>query len=138
MSINSIVLAYTAGFLDAEGCFKYIKGGKNSGGCIGISVTNTYRPALERLANAFGGNIRLLLESTEVTKRTYSWEICSKKAADVCLQILPYLKEKRPQAQLLLDFQATVGNSRRLSKEVKECRMKIAEELKKLKHIEYR
>lgn len=98
-------LAYFAGFVDGEGCFGYYTTPR-------VAVTNTYLPVLKELQAAFGGTWSLRgNRSPDVHRTCYAWVITGGHALNAVALLLPYLREKRPQAQLLLDIPAYPAHS---------------------------
>lgn len=124
-------LAYAAGYLDGEGCFTI---GVNWR--IEICCTNTCRDAIQWLKDTFGGSM-----SGEISGRkpgwrpTYQWRVSNQQATDMLIAIKPYLREKAPQADLLLQMRGTVTrNGNKLTPEVLAERNRIRQQVKELKY----
>lgn len=94
--------AYIAGFIDGEG---YI--GISGYSTIVLSISNTYKPTLEWLHTMFGGHIHKDTSRPLLNKfrDKYYWQISGIKAMDVLILTLPYLREKKPQAELAIKLQ---------------------------------
>lgn len=91
-----IDLVYAAGYLDAEGCFRFHKSP-----CV--SVSNTYPYTLMFLRNMFGGSIRT--KQTEPQCRTaFEWTAFGDNARMCVARVLPFLREKKPQAEILIEL----------------------------------
>ena len=94
-------LIYLAGYIDADGFFgiygKYIGTGR-------IGVTNCCKPTLDWLQATFGGRVSVQREAQGNWRRCWSWILGGRKTVELCEQLLPYLKEKQPRAQCLLDL----------------------------------
>jgi len=102
--MTELELAYMAGFADGEGCFSVVKW--SAGYSARFTVANTYLPTLEQFRKAFGGKIYL---AHNHGKQGYDW-ILQGPLLPFCLQsLLPYLREKKPQAELLLEFYEKFG-----------------------------
>ena len=106
-------LAYFAGITDGEGCI-YIrkthhKDRKGFGLCyqIAVSIEMTSKKIVEMFFNEFGGSMLTRLKDVNY-KRLYSWVVSSNKARDFLVMVLPYLVEKRKQAELALELHNTV------------------------------
>jgi hypothetical protein len=114
-------LVYAAGYLDAEGCFRFNRSAT-------VSVTNTYPYTLMFLQGLFGGTIRT--KTTGPSQRTaYEWYATGENARN-CLQlVLPYLREKKPQADILAEIPLYPRKSVR--------RQKLELLLKSKKRIDY-
>lgn len=122
-------LSYAAGYLDGEGCFTVGEHWK-----IFVTCTNTCRAAIDWLQDMFGGTVSGPSRVRKANWRpTYQWKISSKQAAAVVAALLPYLKEKKPQAELLLELQKTMGTAGRLTPEVRSLRDGIVAKIKELK-----
>lgn len=117
-------LSYTAGFLEADGCFTI---GNNG---ISMRITNKHLPTLERFKDWFGGSVN----SKGAPLDCYDWRLHSYAAADLASQLLPYLFMKKAEAVVFIKFQDTVGprgkkipavvqnHRKELRKEIVECR----------------
>lgn len=114
-------LAYTAGFIEADGCFQIT----NSG--IGIRITNKHLPTLERFIEWWGGAISK--KNTPID--CYDWNLHGVLAEELLISLLEHLNMKHKEAYLLLKFQETVGpRGKKLTEETKEYRENIKKELK--------
>ena len=103
-------LAYMAGIIDGEGCIRIGKG--NQGGNnkkvnytlkMSIGMANPYIPQMFRFV--FGGHFFQSTEGTAERLPTWQWGIDSNKAVDVLRTLLPYLKLKKSEAELAIEFQ---------------------------------
>ena len=115
--MNEIDLAYTAGIIDGEGCIclslvkeKNIRGRRQR---LTVSVGNTDKRLTLWLKNMFGGH-SVLQSRTRNNKDYYQWRVSSKKASFFLSLILPYLKLKRRQAELGIEFQEPIYQGRRI------------------------
>ncbi len=75
-----------------------------------ITVVNTYRPILEDFHEAFGGSISTRKKDKPHHKDIHYWRIGDRNAAEVCRLVLPYLRAKRAQAELCLEWATTARN----------------------------
>lgn len=128
-------LAYVAGFLDGEGTFHCGKGCK-----IGILASNCYLPVVEYLQKTFGGRITKGRKKKSHHRYCYQWGVTGKDAANLCMSIIPYLKEKAPQAAMLLTIRQTsqgTGVGKRVPQEIQEERTRLKLILKGMKHVEW-
>jgi hypothetical protein len=137
-------LAYAAGFFDGEGSigvYSYRKDQTNNGGgkygSMSISISQRKRETLDWLVDRFGGSV--YLNGTHKPNPIYQWRLNAKQGADFLRAILPWLRDKRDQAELALKFAETVrvnpvdGIHSPLTNEEKEARLEIIEELKRMK-----
>tara|TARA_B100000575_G_C23085638_1_gene625658 strand:+ start:266 stop:760 length:495 start_codon:yes stop_codon:yes gene_type:complete len=115
-------LAYIGGYLDGEGCFRAIN-------TAIVSVANTYPYTLMGLQRLFGGTIRCSGRSNSKRRTCYEWFVCGEGARNCIKLVMPYLWEKREQAELLLEIYRYPAKSRR--------RKKLRRVLAALKRINY-
>lgn len=90
-------LSYLAGWFDGEGCIQIV------GSTLHVSITNTFHPLLSFLQEVFAGTIHDTTQPDN-TKPVYMWRICANNALVFLTCITPYLREKRPQAELAIDL----------------------------------
>jgi len=126
-------LAYTAGFLDGEGCFWVGRGWK-----IGVSCANTDLSVIRWLQNNFGGSIFKPRPLRKPNHRpVWTWQVVGHSARELCAYVTPYLREKAPQALLLVSLSQLMGlplKGRYIDPEVIEERDRLTEILKGMKH----
>jgi hypothetical protein len=116
-------LAYIAGYLDGEGSFAPVGGG------IRVSVSNCFPWMLSALCQEFGGRV-YIKSTTEGNRRTsYQWDVYGENAVKCCESVLPYLIEKKPQAELVLLYRSYPPRSAK--------RAAIEQHLRKLKRTDY-
>lgn len=125
---------YWAGFLDGEGSF-YVA----TGNCVLVEVSNTYQPIIRKLEREVGGTV-IPCKSGKINHRPYyKWIISGKRADKFIRKVHRYLVEKKKQAELLLEFNKLPKSSRwyPVSKKIRDKKLFIIKELKRLKHISY-
>lgn len=137
--ISETEMAYFAGLFDGEGCV--LLGKSQAGYGIQAHINITYIPNLERLRNIFGGSITLHKKRAANHKQLYEWFISGRNVHDFLQTILPYLSEKKPQAELSIQYCEELGmgaiGGRRRSIYDKSRQEWYYKELKRLKTIEY-
>lgn len=153
MEIKDIELAWMAGFFDGEGSiglkveirnFNGIKFGRR------ICIVNTRRDILEIFKKYFGGSVleRKHFQNytgSENWKPIYSWQVHSRLAVDFISRIYPYIRLKKKQAELFLDYDKhfrnySLYNRRRdkkgrfppIDNKIIKTRLKIVEKMKLL------
>lgn len=100
---------YIAGFFDAEGSVGLYKCGDDKNYGVKISVTNCYKPVLERIWSTINvGNFhpsrRETMKNGEC-KQNWVLAIESKQEARIFLNMIrPYIIEKAEQADIMLDW----------------------------------
>lgn len=101
-------LAYTAGLIDGEGCITILKDRNKSGGCryvVRVTVKMCDTGAILFLKKKFGGGI--CKQELEPPQRpAYYWYLDGLKSAYLLTNILEYLRVKRRQAELAIEFMA--------------------------------
>lgn len=102
-------LAYTAGIIDGEGSIQIHKYPRKKHKrryvlSLLVRVKNTNQWLCNWLKFAFGGSV--YLSSTPAGKPIWEWSLETKQAGEFLKLVLPYLRIKRPEAELALQFQA--------------------------------
>ena len=128
-------VVYAAAYVDGEGtlgCYS-VKAGGFSQQC---SITSSYLPILEWFVERWGGRIYTNRRVHPSRKPTYAWRLDRGDAMVSFLRdILPHLKEKQPQAVLMLEFASTKGREGvPTPPDIARRRHEIVSELKELKH----
>lgn len=120
------VYAYTAGFVEADGCFHIT----NSG--AGIRITNKCIPVLQSFKDNFGGSI----SSKVIPTGCFEWNLYGEKAVDLINKLKPYLRMKNNEADILIKFSQTIGpRGKVVLKETKELRDLLRQDLKMARKI---
>jgi hypothetical protein len=132
--ICDLDLIYAAGYLDGEGCFTVTNGHK----CV-VACATTHKPTILWLHKLFGGCLSLNNTVRKPHHRpTHRWQVVCKDAARVCKLLTPYLKEKAPQALLLILLDHTMGApGKHIHPDVYAERVMLAKFLKDKKHEIY-
>lgn len=101
-------LAYIAGLMDGEGCIGIYKNRKHSGKGytyqLYVSLGQANEWICQYLKFAFGDSITYY-NKTRGRQPYWQWSTTTRKALNLLQQVLPYLKLKRPQAELAIKFQ---------------------------------
>ena len=119
-------LAWLAGFLDGEGCFRLCPGPR-------VQVSNTHLETIERLQDTWGGRIRYVDPEKPEHRPCAQWQIDGNAALALCEAVLPYLHEKAAQVHLLITYRALPRNSH--NETVRDIRANLKAALASLKHI---
>ncbi len=107
-------LAYTAGFIDGEGSIQIRNKKNRHQHSVRMEVKNTNLDVLMYLKNLFGGSIQCRIYQNKNHKQAYSWTLSNLSAVNFLKSILPFLRIKKSQAELAIEFQSTViGRGRR-------------------------
>jgi hypothetical protein len=109
-------LIYLAGLVDGEGTITALRQtrvqtGNESIHCR-VIVANTYEPLMEWLANTFGGKLSAPHKTrSPLHKPVLTWYVGSTQAVLLCQHLVPYLKVKRRQAEIVIAL-STLGYER--------------------------
>ena len=113
-------MAYYAGIIDGEGCISYYKS-------LGVSVEGLYPKTLIEMHTVFGGSVS---EIKRINKRRYyRWRIYGQDAGRCLQMLLPYLREKKEQAEVGLEAMCYPKQS--------DKRNMLTAHLKALKKVEH-
>lgn len=126
--------AYMAGFFDGEGyigLLKRIRKGKYVEYFLQMSIGQKDGAVMDWVVEHYGGHLHVVKRDN-----SYYW-IASNRAAYLILKrITPFLKYKKPQAELAISFfEGFERVKRSVPKEEIERREKILNELKALKRV---
>jgi hypothetical protein len=110
--INAAGFEWAAGIIDGEGCIFVRKNlptetSKHRSPIhdLGVKVTMTHQPTVERLAALFGvGHLTTDSKKPAGCKTSYSWTCYGGDAAHVLERVYPHLLTKRHEALLGLEF----------------------------------
>jgi hypothetical protein len=136
-SLNDTEKAYIAGIIDGEGCLR-IDSGKNGRGtvkyCITVSVSNTNFGLIEYLNKITNVGSVFLVKKKGNRRPQLRWMVFSKQAEEFINQILPFLRVKKPQAEILLESRKynRIPGRKGLSLEEKKVKYKLYEKMKEL------
>lgn len=123
--MNDIELSYAAGLFDGEGCIT-TKWPSRSQLCLEIQMVS--KPSIQRFADTFGADCVKAYEKREGRLKKWRCRIYDTKAIVALNKMLPFLCEKKIQAELALMFKDSI---------CKEEKTYLNECLKKEKKREY-
>lgn len=104
-------LSYLAGIIDGEGCINIVKYHKENRYRyrLQVRVINTSKELVEWIKENFGGYVTS--RERKGYRLIYEWGIFNTQAEELLEDILEYLIIKKPQANVALDFRATLGKT---------------------------
>lgn len=112
---KNIQLAYLAGFFDGEGTISILKrkkGNWNVSHFIRVSIGQKDGATLDWVKENFGGNVYNVKRDN-----SFTWAISDFKAYEFVKTISPFLRYKKPQADLAIKFyEERIMNSRKETK----------------------
>ncbi len=102
-------IAYMAGFFDGEGCIR-IKKSSQKGNSYHLicHITNSNWKILRIYQYYFGGQVRK--QERTPNKTIYQYYVTCAEACDMLKTMLGFLREKREQANLGIDFHNMQGD----------------------------
>lgn len=134
---SPVNLAYLAGIIDGEGCIQVWRDHRNNTHMPRIDVEMTHSQTIDWIRAMFPGvSNKPITRSNPRHATTYDWCVMGRKALNVLQQVLPYLKGKRREAELLLGFpylESRAGSHLRLPEEITIERERIRFALKQAK-----
>lgn len=111
--MQAVDLAYMAGIVDGEGCiaierFRNQPSRNPPSYCyrLKIRIGNTNQGLIEYLRLSLGGSVKTVKPRTERDKEAWEWYTAGEPAVEYIKLLLPYLRIKRPQAELGIKFQS--------------------------------
>lgn len=117
---NKEIEAYLAGIIDGEGCLS-IRKTKNKSKAVGgytdyykswMEVGMCHKPVIDFLYKHFGGRCHMYHQKPSgfhVYKPVFYWVVVGKNIRPILERVLPYLIEKKEQAEYLLLFDNLIG-----------------------------
>lgn len=131
--MNTDELAYIAGLMDGEGTIlirdNYIKknwGWQKHGLSLLVEIGLTDKELLPWLCNAYGGSVyRCKDKRKHYWKEMSRWHLSANQALHFLLDIFPYLRLKKEQAEVAIAFQS--AKRQRRSRHRTEQEMKLEE-----------
>lgn len=122
--------AWAAGFVDGEGYLGLRPAGRSFAPKIEVAQIST--APLDRLKNMFGGKV-IPLKKRKKRRQAYRWDLLGRANIEYALvSMMPYLTVKLEQANLMLEFMATMlpkNSGQRVPDEVMARRRNVAEQL---------
>lgn len=139
--------AYVAGIIDGDGCIQIINdtSSKWNSWTLRVDVGNNSTKIIDKLTGIFGGRACIHRRKSKIYegdfKRRhiyYNWTVQGSKAYETLKKIKPYLKEKKAQADVGIQFfihqrQTTIRRKWGLSDAVIKKRHRFKQRLKELK-----
>lgn len=147
---RALKLSYAAGFVDGEGCIRISKrnprNGRSTSYNLLVMVTQKDGEIMDWFYGNFGGMVYLKNKDTYGSDWIYEWRLNELQAYKFLKELLPFLRYKRKQAELAIQFQErrifgrkkTLDDRQRftsLTEHELEEREKIYQEMSRLKKV---
>ena len=91
-------LAWAGGIVDGEGCIQI------NGASVAVDVQSTSRALIEKLHSILGGKCSVESRKTVYNRTVFRWRIYGKPAVEILQRVMPYLTEKKEQADLACSY----------------------------------
>jgi len=136
--VTDAEIGWVAGIVDGEGCIlienatSRFRGRDYPGLRLCLRVGNTDPRLILKLEALFGGGHVRRMPGRNRRRALFTWNVSSRRAADVVRLIFPHLVIKREQAELALAFAKTLrprGGRGRLSAQTVEQRQWLRRQL---------
>jgi len=132
--INKEILAYYAGFFDGEGCILINR--RNGYYRMDIRISNTNKNILLDYAKLFGGGVYKYKRRINTHKDKWQWCLSTKPSIVFLRAVYPYLRLKKAEALLALEFQQRIkGSNKPLTVKEKSIREDYYLIMRRLKRV---
>ena len=91
-------LAWAGGLIDGEGCITI------HSGTVKLDVQSTSRITIETLHRLFDGKCAVESRRAKSGRTVFKWSMYGKRACALLSRIIPYMVEKKKQAQLAVSY----------------------------------
>lgn len=105
--VSDMSIEYAAGLLDSEGSIVISLNKKKNDHSLMVHITNTNDIPLNKGKNKWGGTVHLKTNNKLKRKPCFVWVLQGKTAENFLLSVLPFLRIKKEQALLAIEFQST-------------------------------
>ena len=92
-----------AGIIDGEGCIGLTPRGNNYALRVEVGITNEW--LIQWLGFSFGGSVSFKPSKNKNWKPSWRWAVVANEALEFLRLIYPYLRLKKPQAEVAIKFQ---------------------------------
>lgn len=130
---KQLIYAYLAGAIDADGFITIGRSTRKTGEKYAhrptyyiakVGYVSTDRIVPDLFHETFGGSFNEHQPKEPTHKRVYLWQCTNNKAGAVAEVILPYLRQKKSQAEIVLEFVRRMESRRK-----REMRLGISPEI---------
>jgi hypothetical protein len=104
LTLPEVETSYIAGLLDADASFLINKIHERPSYLLEVKYRKYDRPMLEYLATIFGGRVRRAPISSNNQLQPWLWQVTSQKAYKLIKHIYPYLRIKKRNAEICIEF----------------------------------
>jgi hypothetical protein len=125
-------LAYLAGIIDGEGFVGAYYWLSNCTLMYRVQITNTNKELMDYLKEEYGGKYFPLRREKAEHKVGMQWQLNGMQGALLLTRVLPYLRLKRKQAELVIELSLLQKKEYRLTREEHAQRLQIVDALREL------
>ena len=137
--------AYLAAFIDGEGSISLNQchrgESRTKSYVLRLRITNTDRSVLEWIAATVGHGAIIVKKRCKakngMTRPAWEWYLANKRASALLQEILPYMKIKRKQAELGIEYCESIGitpHNQRLCEDIVSYRRSCKDKMGLLNH----
>lgn len=141
--VFTVEIVYLAAFVDAEGTIVVVRterdgpAGPRPAWNPNIRVYNANRSVIQHINKIFGGSLLAQKKNSSQPGYIYSLTWNGRKGSNIARLLLPYLKIKKEQAKVYLEYPfAPIRSSRRVDIITMKKRDQVAARLRELKNID--
>lgn len=120
---------YLAGFIDAECCLSFRQKYPI------LYFNNTKVPIFYWIVSRFGGYIYICKKPFPNRRLKFQWVCVGKHLKDILQNVFPYLRYKKRNCKIILEFIKTYQTTKKLSFNIIEKRNLIIQETHKFNHV---
>lgn len=139
-------LAWAAGFIDGDGFItiqnrKTIVNGKEySSQYLRVGACQAREDVLKELQSLFGGSIKEKNSGPNREKynrkKQWVWSLSTNQALEALKQLVPFLIHKKEVALLAIEFQNTMGSTKKTSEDTKTYRILIQKKIQNINSLD--
>ncbi len=126
---------YLAGYIDGEGSIDFVYNAQAYR--TQIQISSVYPGVLNELGEQYGGGVYARGFERGPHRQSYHWALTGPRAVRLLEEVLPYLREKKPQAELVLALTQKLPGRRGYTPELVDEFESGRVELKRLKRMKY-
>ena len=139
--IKDADIAYVAGIVDGEGSFHIRHVTKDRGKDVNwfkyrLTIVMASKAILDKCQQVMNcGTINSIHRMTKNGKVVWRYQACASQVADACHLLMPFLIDKREQAQIIIELSSTMnsyGNSNPVPEETINYRIQLKTRLEAL------
>lgn len=113
--MDEVTRAYIAGLVDGEGCISISRDRRGVSYHLRVEISMVNKSVIQFLHNSLGGGFYRHNKARGRQREDWSWRVFGQRAYNVLKLLLPYLRVKKANAMLGIDFRDNWQDQRRQS-----------------------